>query len=56
MSWINRSRQRLTSFIQRRETPDNLWTKCRGCGEMLYTKDLEENLFVCPECGFSECG
>ena len=54
MSWINRSRQRLTSFIQRRETPDNLWTKCRGCGEMLYTKDLEENLYVCPECGFHE--
>ena len=54
MSGINRSRQRLTSFIQRRETPDNLWTKCRGCGEMLYTKDLEENLYVCPECGFHE--
>lgn len=54
MSWINRSRHRLTNFIQRRETPDNLWTKCRGCGELLYTKDLEANLFVCPECGHHE--
>ncbi len=54
MSWINRSRHRLTSFIQRRETPDNLWTKCRGCGELLYSKDLEANLFVCPQCGYHE--
>lgn len=54
MSWINRSRHRLTNFIQRRETPDNLWTRCRGCGEMLYTRDLEDNLSVCPRCGHHE--
>lgn len=54
MSWITRSRQSLTNFIQRRETPDDLWTKCRGCGAMLYTRDFEANLSVCPECGHHE--
>ncbi len=54
MSWLTRSRQRLTNFVTRRETPDNLWTKCKGCGAMLYTKEFEANLSVCPECGHHE--
>ena len=54
MSWLTRSRQRLTSFIARRETPDNLWTKCKSCGAMLYTREFEANLSVCPECGHHE--
>ena len=56
MSWLTRSRQRLTNFIARRETPDNLWTRCKGCGAMLYTRDFEANLHVCPECGHHERG
>ena len=54
MSWLTRSRQRLTNFVSRRETPDNLWTKCKSCGAMLYTKEFEANLFVCTECGHHE--
>ena len=54
MSWLSRSRSRLTNFIARRETPDNLWTKCRNCGAMLYTKEFEANLSVCTECGHHE--
>ncbi len=54
MSWITRSRQRLTNFVTRRETPDNLWTKCRNCNAMLYTREFEANLSVCPECGHHE--
>ena len=30
--------------------PDNLWVRCPGCGEMLFHRDLEENLFVCHHC------
>jgi acetyl-CoA carboxylase carboxyl transferase subunit beta len=54
MSWLTRSRQRVQDFIQRRETPDNLWTKCRNCGAMLYTREFEANLSVCPQCGHHE--
>src|SRR3546814_8397121 len=53
MSWLTRVRQRLP-FLPKRETPDNLWHKCRGCGQMLFTKEFEENLSVCPKCDFHE--
>ncbi len=54
MSWITRTRQQLTGFMSRRETPDNLWTKCRNCGTMVYTKEFEENQSVCPRCDHHE--
>ena len=54
MSWITRTRQRLTGFIGRRETPDNLWTKCKNCGAMLYTREWEDNDSVCPQCDHHE--
>jgi acetyl-CoA carboxylase carboxyl transferase subunit beta len=30
---------------------EKLWDKCPSCGEMLYRKDLEANLWVCTRCG-----
>ncbi|ODU21212.1 MAG: acetyl-CoA carboxylase subunit beta [Sphingomonas sp. SCN 67-18] len=49
MSWIDRVRQSIP-FIAKRETPDNLWHKCRECGQMIFVKEYEENLNVCPKC------
>ncbi|HEX8256182.1 MAG TPA: acetyl-CoA carboxylase, carboxyltransferase subunit beta [Allosphingosinicella sp.] len=49
MSWLNRVRQKIP-FLPKRETPDNLWHKCRGCDSMIFTKEWQENLFVCPRC------
>ena len=54
MSWLTRIRPRLTGFLGRRETPDNLWHKCRACNAMVYTKEFDENLGVCPKCEFHE--
>ncbi len=54
MSWLTRTRQRMTNFIGRRDTPDNLWAKCKNCGAMLYTKEWEENDSVCPRCDHHE--
>ncbi|HTS14981.1 MAG TPA: acetyl-CoA carboxylase, carboxyltransferase subunit beta, partial [Candidatus Sulfotelmatobacter sp.] len=31
--------------------PPDLWTRCPGCEEMIYNKQLEKNLRVCPNCG-----
>ena len=31
--------------------PDNLWTKCPACGQMLFHRELEANLNVCHACG-----
>ncbi|MFC3173449.1 acetyl-CoA carboxylase, carboxyltransferase subunit beta [Novosphingobium bradum] len=49
MSWITRVRNALP-FTPKRDTPDNLWIRCPSCKEMLFTKDYEANLSVCPLC------
>ena len=49
MSWLSRVRSALP-FGTKRETPDNLWVKCPKCQEMLFTKEYEANLSVCPRC------
>ncbi len=51
MNWLSRVRNSLP-FVAKRETPDNLWVKCPGCQEMLFTKEYEANLHVCPRCEY----
>ena len=36
----------------KRAFPHDLWSKCEGCGQLLYNKALDENLHVCPTCDF----
>ncbi|MEM6659887.1 MAG: acetyl-CoA carboxylase, carboxyltransferase subunit beta [Pseudomonadota bacterium] len=51
MNWIsNYVRPRINSIFSRRETPDNLWTKCDNCGTMLFHRELSDNLNVCTNC------
>jgi acetyl-CoA carboxylase carboxyl transferase subunit beta len=35
-----------------REAPDDIWTKCPKCGELLYNRELENNFKVCQKCGY----
>jgi len=49
MSWLTRVRNSLP-FAPKRDTPDNLWVKCPGCNDMLFVKEYEANLYVCPRC------
>jgi acetyl-CoA carboxylase carboxyl transferase subunit beta len=38
-------------FRPRRDAyPTDLWTKCPGCAEMLFNKQLDKSLRVCPHC------
>lgn len=50
MNWLTRVRN-VIPFIAKKETPDNLWHKCPGCSQMIFSKDYVENLSVCPTCG-----
>ncbi|MEX0602230.1 MAG: acetyl-CoA carboxylase, carboxyltransferase subunit beta, partial [Bacteroidota bacterium] len=50
MAWFRRSKENIVSQGQRKETPDGLWTKCQGCGEIVHRRQLEQNLLVCPKC------
>ncbi len=49
MTWLSKVRNSIP-FLEKRETPDNLWHKCPGCGTMLFTREYEENQSVCPKC------
>src|SRR5690606_32091257 len=49
MSWLSRVRNSLP-FGRKRETPDNLWVKCPRCHDMLFAREYEANLYVCPRC------
>ena len=49
MSWLNKVRAAIP-FLPKRETPDNLWHKCPECEAMVFTKEYEDNLYVCPRC------
>jgi acetyl-CoA carboxylase carboxyl transferase subunit beta len=35
-----------------RDFPDDIWTKCPKCNELLYVRELENNLKVCQKCGY----
>ncbi|MGA9992697.1 MAG: acetyl-CoA carboxylase, carboxyltransferase subunit beta, partial [Thiobacillaceae bacterium] len=54
MSWFQKI---LPPKIKRRQearksVPEGLWSKCPACNEVLYKADLENNLEVCPKCGY----
>ena len=38
------------SKSKKRDIPEGLWTKCPKCTTMVYDKELDENLKVCPKC------
>ena len=53
MNWITNSvLPRIKALVQPKEVPDNFWVKCKGCNEMLFHRQLEENLQVCPRCDY----
>lgn len=51
MTWLSSVRNALSFVVPAtKQTPDNLWHKCKGCGTMVFTKEWVENLSVCPTC------
>jgi len=49
MSWLSNVRKKIAS-ITKRETPENLWHKCKKCEAMVFLKEYEDNMHVCPKC------
>ncbi len=38
--------------VKKKDIPAGLWTKCPDCEVPTYTKELENNLYVCSKCGY----
>jgi len=49
MSWLSNVRKKIAS-IAKKETPDNLWHKCKKCEAMVFLKEYEDNMHICPKC------
>jgi acetyl-CoA carboxylase carboxyl transferase subunit beta len=55
MSWFKREKKSIdqaTPPEERRVRTEGLWVKCESCRAIVFRKDLEENLLVCPKCEF----
>ncbi len=37
---------------RKKDMPGGLWSKCSSCGSMIFTKEFESNLRICPNCSF----
>ena len=53
MSWLSRVRSGIP-FLPKRQSAENLWHKCKKCGTMVFTKEWEDNLMVCPRCDYHD--
>ena len=51
MDWFKRKKEGIKP-IDRKEMPDGLWVKCDNCTEIIYKKELEKKLYVCPKCDY----
>ena len=53
MNWIsNYVRPKIRALVKKSEVPDNLWEKCPDCGQMIFHRELESSLRVCPHCDY----
>ena len=50
MAWFKRESGDLENSGEKRVKTEGLWVKCEGCRQIIWKKDLEENLNVCPKC------
>jgi len=49
LDWLARPKR---AAAARRDIPAGLWVKCPRCANLVYRKELERGLRVCPRCGF----
>src|SRR4051812_30145185 len=51
MNWLTNYVLPKIRVFRRKEVPDNLWRQCPSCEQMLFHRELAENLDVCRNCG-----
>ncbi len=51
MTWFKRENTDLDTSGERKVKTEGLWVKCDGCRKVIWKKDFDANLSVCPNCG-----
>ena len=53
MPWFKKSKAPIVAVEKKNvQMPEGLWTKCKNCNEIIYSKEIERNLNVCPKCDY----
>ena len=53
MAWFKKSKAPIAPVESKKvQMPEGLWTKCKNCEEIIYSKEIERNLNVCPKCDY----
>ena len=53
VSWFRRRSIRPERSDSKKITvPEGLWIKCNNCAEIVYSKEIDRNLKVCPKCDY----
>jgi acetyl-CoA carboxylase carboxyl transferase subunit beta len=52
MVWFKRESTEIQTSEEKRVRTEGLWVKCDSCRQIIWKKELEENLKVCPKCNF----
>jgi acetyl-CoA carboxylase carboxyl transferase subunit beta len=52
MAWFKRQGNEIEANGEKTVRTEGLWQKCEGCSQLLFKKDLETSLQVCPKCGY----
>lgn len=50
MAWFKKKEQ--AAIAKKVKVPEGLWVKCNSCKEIIYRKEVEKNLKVCPKCNY----
>src|SRR6476660_681 len=51
MAWFKRQSGEVDASGEKKIRTEGLWVKCESCRQIIWKKDLEDNLNVCPKCG-----
>ena len=51
MSWLTNIPPKIRALVNKPEIPENLWAQCPACEQMIFHRELELTLNVCPHCG-----
>ena len=52
MAWFRKDKTPIVPIGDRTVKTEGLWIKCDQCKQIIWKKDLQTNLNVCPQCDY----
>jgi acetyl-CoA carboxylase carboxyl transferase subunit beta len=49
MAWFKKEKNKVAKKVK---VPEGLWVKCNSCKEIIYRKEVDRNLKICPKCNY----